>query len=60
MWKLWGCMLSVQEDAITKSGHLDDHDIGTCENVARQKALELFDGCNRKVCSQTLLVLWGC
>jgi hypothetical protein len=32
-----GCMLSVQEDAITKSGHLDDHDIGTYENVCKAK-----------------------
>ncbi len=37
MWKLWGCMLSVQEDATIKSGHLDDHDIGTCENVGKAK-----------------------
>jgi hypothetical protein len=37
-------------------GDLNCHDIGTCE---MQKALELFNKCNKKVCTQTPLLFWG-
>ncbi len=37
MWEHWGCWESVQQDAISKCGYLDHHDIGTCQMPARAK-----------------------
>ncbi len=31
----WGCLESLQQDAILKCGHMDRHDIGTCAMQAR-------------------------
>jgi hypothetical protein len=49
------------QDAISKCGHLECHGIGTCEIVAKaRRHWNYFNKCNRRVCNQTLLVLWGC
>jgi hypothetical protein len=32
-----GCLESVRQDAILRCGHLECHDIGTCESQVRAK-----------------------
>jgi hypothetical protein len=41
MWKHEGCS-ERQQDSASRCGHLDGHDIGTCEVRGRHKALKLF------------------
>ncbi len=61
MWEHWWCMESVQQDAISTCGHLECHHIRTCETAGRgRRHWNYFYKCSRRVCNQTLLILWGC
>ncbi len=42
MWKPGGCLECVQQDASSKCGHMDRHDIGTHAMWPRAEALGLF------------------
>ncbi len=52
---------SVQQDAISKCGHLErHHNIGTCENAGKgRRSWNYFDKCNRRVFNQTQLLFVG-
>jgi hypothetical protein len=60
MWEHWWCMESVQQDAISTCGHLECHHIRTCETAGRgRRHWNYFYKCRRRVCNQTLFILWG-
>jgi pentatricopeptide repeat protein len=49
----------VQQDAISKCGHLDCHGIWTCNAGKGKNQWNYLNKCNRRVCNQTLEFLWG-
>ncbi len=51
---------SVQQDAVSRCGHLECHGIGTCEMQPRAEGTNYLDKCNWMVCDQALFLLWGC
>ncbi len=42
MWEHGGCSECIQQDAVSRCGYLDCHDIWTCECGEGHKAMELF------------------